>query len=193
MPYQHKPTILGKGIYAADEVLRQLQTHSESAPTQVHSRSTQHEGQSPHAVPAQTNNSGQGHLFDASVQVPDEIQGWNWGAFFVPGVWCLTNHVWIGLLSWVDFSVVTTVFTFGMTWPIMAIILGVKGNEWAWKSRRWRSVKEFKRHQRLWAIAGFLIFIILLILIALIIVLILIALIIVGLLALGLASIGIRN
>jgi serine/threonine-protein kinase len=66
----------------------------------------------------------------------------------------------------------------------MAIILGVKGNEWAWKSRRWRSVKEFKRHQRLWAIAGFLIFIILLILIALIIV---------GLLALGLASIGIRN
>ncbi len=169
---------------AADEVLHQLQTHSESAPTQVHSRSTQHEAQSPHAVPAQTNNSGQGHLFDASVQVPDEIQGWNWGAFFVPGVWCLTNHVWIGLLSWVDFSVVTTVFTFGMTWPIMAIILGVKGNEWAWKSRRWRSVKEFKRHQRLWAIAGFLIFIILLILIALIIV---------GLLALGLASIGIRN
>lgn len=30
--------------------------------------------------------------------------------------------------------------TWGMTWPIMAVILGVKGNEWAWKSRLWNSL-----------------------------------------------------
>ena len=160
---------------SAEEVLHQLETENETSSTQVYSPLSQHQIQAP------INNSGQGYLFNSSEKVPDEIQGWNWGAFFVPGVWCLTNHVWIGLISWTDFSIVTTVFTFGMTWPIMAIVLGVKGNEWAWKSRRWRSVKEFKRHQRLWTIVGFFIFIMLLILITLIVV---------GLLVLGLASMG---
>jgi hypothetical protein len=39
----------------------------------------------------------------------------------------------------------------------MAIALGAKGNEWAWKSRRWSSIEQFKAHQRGWAIAGILI------------------------------------
>jgi hypothetical protein len=38
----------------------------------------------------------------------------------------------------------------------MAIALGSNGNEWAWKSRRWRSIEHFKAHQRGWAIAGLL-------------------------------------
>jgi serine/threonine-protein kinase len=105
--------------------------------------------------PAFVNNSGIGKLFDSSVQVPQEIHGWNWGAFFFPGLWCIPNQVWLGLISWSDISIITLPFTMGMTWPVMAIILGVKGNEWAWKSRRWKSLKAFKRHQRLWAIAGF--------------------------------------
>ena len=160
---------------SAQEVLQHLDADNQTT-TQVYSPLPK-----AHLVP-ENNNSGAGSLFNDSVKVPDEIQGWNWGAFFVPGVWCITNHVWIGLVSWADFSIVTTIFTFGMTWPLMAILLGAKGNEWAWKSRRWKSVKEFKRHQRLWAIVGFFIFIILLILITLIIV---------GLLVLGLASFGI--
>lgn len=159
---------------SAEEVLQQLETN--------HPTTTQVYSPLPKAIATENNNSGAGHLFDNSLKVPDEIQGWNWGAFFVPGVWCISNQVWIGLASWADFSIVTTVFTFGMTWPVMAILLGIKGNEWAWKSRRWRSVKEFKRHQRLWAVMGFFIFLILLILITLIIV---------GLLVLGLASFGI--
>jgi serine/threonine protein kinase len=160
---------------SAEEVLQQLASENPTT-TQVYSPLPK-----PYLA-TESNNSGAGYLFDNSVKVPDEIQGWNWGAFFVPGVWCITNQVWIGLVSWADFSIVTTIFTLGMTWPMMAILLGVKGNEWAWKSRRWRSVKEFKRHQRLWAIVGFFIFMILLILITLIIV---------GLLVLGLTSFGI--
>lgn len=39
----------------------------------------------------------------------------------------------------------------------MAIAMGAKGNEWAWKSRQWRSIEHFKEHQRGWAIAGVLI------------------------------------
>lgn len=37
---------------------------------------------------------------------------------------------------------------------IMAIVLGVKGREWAWKNKRWDSVEHFNRVQRLWSIWG---------------------------------------
>lgn len=102
------------------------------------------------------NNSGQGRWLDNSIKVPDEIQGWNWGAFLLPGLWCLPNHVWIGLIAWAD---PTFIISLGIPWLTMAIILGVKGNEWAWKSRRWRSIAEFKAHQRAWAVVGFAIII----------------------------------
>jgi serine/threonine protein kinase len=91
------------------------------------------------------NNSGHGNIFDDSVPVPDEIKGWNWGAFLMPWLWPFTNHVWIGLLCFVP----------QIGW-LMAIALGSKGNEWAWKSKRWRSIEHFKAHQRGWAIAGIL-------------------------------------
>jgi len=158
---------------SADEVLQQLRTYSETAQTQVYSRSAQDDGQVRHFAPAPVNNSGCGHLLDASVTLPEEIHGWNWGAFLLPGFWCLTNQVWIGLIAWTDVSMVTLPVTWGMTWPIMAVILGVKGNEWAWKSRRWNTIKQFKRHQRLWAIAGFLIVTALLLLLSLIVLMLL--------------------
>ena len=96
-------------------------------------------------APASVNNSGQGGLFKPSVPVPDEIKGWNWGAFLFPQFWPLSNKVWIGLLTWVPY----------VGWA-MALVLGFKGNEWAWKSRRWRSIQQFKDHQRGWTIAGLL-------------------------------------
>jgi len=95
--------------------------------------------------PALLNNSGCG-MTNISEPVPEEIIGWNWGAFFMPWLWCFPNQVWLGLLSCVP--------TIG--W-VMTIALGAKGNEWAWKSRYWRSIEQFKAHQRGWAIAGILI------------------------------------
>ncbi|NEO19850.1 MULTISPECIES: serine/threonine-protein kinase [unclassified Moorena] len=91
------------------------------------------------------NNSGQGGLGDPRIPIPDEIKGWNWGAFLIPWFWPMTNNVWIGLIAWVP----------QLGW-LMAIALGAKGNEWAWKSRRWRSIEHFKAHQRGWAIVGIL-------------------------------------
>lgn len=88
------------------------------------------------------NSSGIG---TASV-VPAEIKGWNWGAFLLPGLWCITNNVWIGLLSWIPY----------VGW-IIALVLGPKGNEFAWRSRKWRDVAAFKAHQRGWAIASWIV------------------------------------
>lgn len=91
------------------------------------------------------NNSGCGDPFNSNIPVPDEIKGWNWGAFLLSNFWPITNHVWVGLFSW----------TPQLGW-LMAFLLGAKGNEWAWKSRQWRSIEQFKAHQRGWAIAGIL-------------------------------------
>lgn len=91
------------------------------------------------------NNSGQGNVLDSSVSVPEEIKGWNWGACLMPWLWPLTNHVWIGLFSW---------FPNPGWMVVMAVVMGSKGNEWAWKSRKWRSIEQFKAHQRRWTLAG---------------------------------------
>ncbi len=77
--------------------------------------------------------------------VPEEILGWNWGAFLMPWLWMWPNQVWYGLFCFIPHG-----------WWLMAIALGAKGNEWAWKSRPWRSIEQFRAHQRGWAIAGIL-------------------------------------
>ncbi|HEY9782926.1 MAG TPA: serine/threonine-protein kinase [Leptolyngbyaceae cyanobacterium] len=89
------------------------------------------------------NNSGQGGLFDLLVPVPEEIQGWNWGAFLLTPFWLVSNRVWIGIFAFVPIIGV---------W--MAIALGIKGNEWAWKSRKWESIESFQAYQKRWAIAA---------------------------------------
>jgi serine/threonine protein kinase len=89
------------------------------------------------------NTSGSG--LSAAVSIPDEIQGWNWGALFFPWFWPFTNGLWyLGLLCWAA----------GGGAFFIALYLGAKGNAWAWKSKRWRSVQQFQAHQRGWAIAG---------------------------------------
>ena len=131
-------------FHSADDILELLNANSGTQPKGF---TPDHFQQKPVLV----NNSGQGNIFDNTIPVPDEIQGWNWGAFFLPGFWSLTNQVWIGLISWVDLLFLTG----GLSWLVIAIVLGMKGNEWAWKSRRWTSVAAFKAHQRTWAIAAF--------------------------------------
>lgn len=85
------------------------------------------------------NNSGQGKLFDPSIPVPDEIKGWNWGAFFLPHIWSISNQVWIGLIAF-----------FPLIGALMGFALAAKGNEWAWKSRYWKSLEDFQNHQKTW-------------------------------------------
>ncbi len=95
----------------------------------------------------QQNLQSSGGSINTSMAVPQEIRGWNWGAFLLPGLWPFTNQVWIGLLCWIPYV--------GL---IMAIILGANGNVWAWKSRQWASVESFKAHQRAWTKAALIIY-----------------------------------
>lgn len=77
----------------------------------------------------------------AKPTLPAGVKGWSWGAILLNWVWALFNGpVWLGLLSLVPYL--------GF---IMAIVLGFKGREWAWRARHWESVDHFQRVQRKWS------------------------------------------
>lgn len=100
-------------------------------------------------APAAENTSGQGSL----AVIPDEIRGWNWGAFLLGWIWGIGNSVWIALLELIPY--------FNFIWMV---VLGAKGSEWAWRSKRWDSIEHFKRTQSTWTKWGLGIFIFLFIL-----------------------------
>jgi len=85
-------------------------------------------------------------------QVPPEISGFNFGAFALNWIWAFAHRLWgwgIGILV-------------GSCLPIvslgLAIYLGVKGNELAWKAKHFDSVQQFKDTQKAWTIAGIVVF-----------------------------------
>ena len=84
---------------------------------------------------ATANNSGMG----ATSTLPAELQGFNFGAFWFNWIWAIAHNSWIGLIALVPYV--------GF---IMAIVLGFKGNEWAWQNRKWDSVEHFRATQRVW-------------------------------------------
>lgn len=90
----------------------------------------------PPVQPSGGNTSGQG----SSAVVPEEVKGWSWGGFFLSWIWGTFNGVTISIIALIV--------------PFMNIVLGIKGREWAWQSKRWDSVEHFNRVQRIWAIAG---------------------------------------
>jgi len=78
--------------------------------------------------------------------LPEGIKGWSWGAFWLSWIWAIFNKTWIGLLALIP--VVNLV---------MAVVLGIKGREWAWRNQTWTSLEHFNRVQKNWNIAGWIV------------------------------------
>ena len=89
-------------------------------------------------------------------ELPAELKGWNWGAFFLSWIWGIGNRVWISLVVLV-LGFIPVVGGIGAL--IMAVVLGLKGNEWAWQNREFESVEQFKKVQKAWAIWGLVVFV----------------------------------
>lgn len=85
------------------------------------------------------NSSGTGR----QAALPEGVAGWSWGAFVFSWVWAIGNRTPWGLLGLVP--------GVGL---VMRVLLGLKGREWAWRSRRWDSLSHFRRIQRRWDIAA---------------------------------------
>ena len=80
--------------------------------------------------------------------VPDEIRylGWNWGAFLMTPLWSICHSSWMGLLAMLP--------CVGL---VFSVIYGLNGNVYAWQSRRFESLEQFREVQRKWAWAGLIV------------------------------------
>lgn len=76
-------------------------------------------------------------------EVPDEIRGWNWGAFIFNIWWGIGNHVYLPLFCLIP--IVNFVWIF---------VCGFKGNEWAWRNNPQLDAETFKAIQKTWNRAG---------------------------------------
>ena len=79
--------------------------------------------------------------------VPEEIKRFNWGALLLSGFWCVRHGLWGSLVC-----LFIPIFGFF----IMPMVLGFKGNKWAWEKNHYESTQQFLKQQRRWCIAGFL-------------------------------------
>lgn len=91
------------------------------------------------------NTSGMGE----KATIPAAVKKFNWGAFLFSFIWGLFNKTYITLLILL-LGIIPVVNIGVLIW------FGIKGNEWAWRNKRWNSVEHFNKVQKNWAIAGVL-------------------------------------
>jgi hypothetical protein len=90
-------------------------------------------------APVGENNSGGGR----NIIPPPGVSRWSWGAFLLSWVWAIFNKTWLGLLSLTPYVGI-----------LVAVYLGVKGRELAWRNKRWESLEYFDQVQKRWSFWG---------------------------------------
>lgn len=84
-----------------------------------------------------------------------KIKKWNWGAFFFSWLWASCNNIYWPLvlpgLNVITYFAPAFSLYSSIVYIIISILLGINGNEWAWKAKRWESVEQFKKVQSNWA------------------------------------------
>jgi len=74
-------------------------------------------------------------------ELEKELKKWNWGAFGLYTIWGFANGMWWLILIGIIFS---------WLFPVVNIIMGIKGSQWAWEYKEWRDLEHFKQVQDSW-------------------------------------------
>ena len=103
------------------------------------------------------------------INIPNEVKGLNWGAFFLAPLWSIFHNTYIGLL-WFAAPLIVALCIKGwgiqlfdnissFLWIIVpaplgfitiSLILLLRGNEFAWKNREFADINDFKETQKKW-------------------------------------------
>ncbi len=95
-----------------------------------------------------------------SAKLPPSARGWNTAAFLIGPVWGPANGVWLGILGLVFLAIPESVLEIGWRLSLYlayGVFLGFRGNELAWRARRWSSLEHFKRVQQQWMIVALIV------------------------------------
>jgi hypothetical protein len=84
--------------------------------------------------------------------VPLGVKGWNWAAFLVSPIWGIFSGVPIAALMLTAYLPVFPAALKLATLMAGSLFLGFRGNELAWRGKKWRSVKHFKAVQHRWLV-----------------------------------------
>ena len=82
-------------------------------------------------------------------ECPPELRRWNWGAFSITLFWTAAMNQWLYF---------ALCFVPIVNWVIPWLV-AINGNEYAWKSRPWKSIEQFQATQKVWNIWGIVLFI----------------------------------
>jgi hypothetical protein len=82
-------------------------------------------------------------------ELPADLRGFNWGAFFLQWIWGIRHKV-----TWAWWSLIPGVNI------VIAFMLGFRGQELAWKNCQWKNEIEFDNTQLEWTRWGIGVFII---------------------------------
>jgi hypothetical protein len=83
-----------------------------------------------------------------NAEVPAAVKRWNWAAFLMPAVWGLFSGVPYTALLFGAILLPTSLQLIVMGGA--SLYLGLKGNELAWRGKKWRSVEHFNAFQKQW-------------------------------------------
>lgn len=86
--------------------------------------------------------------------IPKELKEFNWGAFLLTFIWGIKHKAWITLLA---IPLIWFQLPFGLNWILytaLQVYCGIKGNEWAYQVEWWKTPRDFRKTQQMWAISA---------------------------------------
>ena len=104
----------------------------------------------------------------AAVVQPLILSKWSWGAYCLSWIWGFFNGCWWMFL--VKFGI-WLLYAFFFWLPLSTLFIsildlgtsiwfGMKGTEWAWNNRSWKSISNFQYTQNIWNKVGLSLFIV---------------------------------
>lgn len=115
-------------------------------------------------------NDSQEQNFQNQVDIARARSGWNWGAFLLGWIWGVGHSCWWPLLLQLGLGFICGILiivaplvgtlTYSLVGTLsfaLSVYLGVKGNTIGWDNGCYENIEHFRKKEKNWTIAGFVV------------------------------------
>ncbi len=89
-----------------------------------------------------------------TAKLPESARGWNTAAFLLSPLWGPANGVWLGIVGLLFLFIPIDLNLRLLMYFAFGAYMGIRGNEMAWRARRWPSLAHFRRVQQQWMLVA---------------------------------------